>query len=185
MNTDFVAVFEKLLLPMAVKHKLKKEDMVKQVFVFSDMQFDSAENGYSYSRRDPDPPGWATSYERIKVSFAAAGYDMPRLIFWNLAGGRAVPDASDSSTTSTAAPKPVQAHEQNTALVSGYSQGQLKMFLAEGSFEDPEGEEEEVVDEVDEDGDVVVGKAKKKRDTLEVVRKAIGHEAYRMLRVVD
>jgi len=31
------------------------------------------------------------------------------------------------------APKPVQAHEENTALVSGYSQGQLKMFLDNGT----------------------------------------------------
>ncbi|KAI7204773.1 hypothetical protein KC352_g18450, partial [Hortaea werneckii] len=31
MNTDFVSVFEDLILPMAIENKLKQEDMVKQV----------------------------------------------------------------------------------------------------------------------------------------------------------
>lgn len=42
MNTNFDAVFLDLLLPLAVKHKVPKEDMVKRLFVFSDMQFDEA-----------------------------------------------------------------------------------------------------------------------------------------------
>lgn len=37
-STDFVAVFEKLILPLAKEYRLKQEDMVKQVFVFSDVR---------------------------------------------------------------------------------------------------------------------------------------------------
>lgn len=38
-----VAVFEKLILPMAVENQLRQEDMpVKRVIVFTDMQFDCA-----------------------------------------------------------------------------------------------------------------------------------------------
>ena len=107
MNTDFVAVFEKLILPMAIENKLSQEDMVKQVFVFSDMQFDIAAG---------HDDRWTTSYERIQKQFKDAGYEMPRLIFWNLAGGRAgygltsTGEDLDGSGDETA-PKPVTAAE--------------------------------------------------------------------------
>jgi hypothetical protein len=159
MNTDFVAVFEKVILPMAVENKIKQEDMVKQVFVFSDMQFDIAN---SCTER------WSTSYERIKTKFSAAGYEMPRLIFWNLAGSKT--------------DKPVDMGDGNTALVSGYSQGMLRAFLEEGVFE---GGEESVEMEMEEDGMVKVKKGAAKIDALSVVRKTIGGKAYAMLEVVD
>ncbi|KAK3052901.1 hypothetical protein LTR09_005965 [Extremus antarcticus] len=185
-STDFVATFEKLILPIAIENKLTQEQMVKQLFVFSDMQFNSA------AGRGRD--SWTTSYERIQKKYKEAGYEMPQLIFWNLAGGRAgYEQTSLGSGVEGAAPKPVTAAEENTALVSGYSQGMMKMFLDGSGFGEPEEEEEEVVEEEvveeeGEDGEVVVGKKakeKKKKDPLAVVRKAIGHEAYRMLKVWD
>ncbi|KAF2476598.1 uncharacterized protein BDR25DRAFT_300542 [Lindgomyces ingoldianus] len=161
-NTNFTAVFEDLILPMAVKAGLKQEEMVKQVFVFSDMQFDEA---------DEHTNRWTTSFDRIKAKFEAAGYEMPRLIFWNL--------ASKSSD------KPTTMDDINTALVSGYSQGMLKVFLDGGGFEG-EGEEEITEEEMeDEDGVVQVKKEKKKMDPLTVVKKAVSHKAYSMLNVVD
>jgi hypothetical protein len=163
MNTNFVKVFEDLILPMAVHNKLKPEEMVKQIFVFSDMQFDAADNGAER---------WETSFERIKQKYAAAGYEMPKLIFWNLAAYR-----ND---------KPVTKDDVNTALVSGYSQGMLKTFLDGGGFEDTE--EEEIVEEaVEGDGDEAMTevKVKQKMDSLTMVKKAISHKAYSMLEVVD
>ena len=108
---------------------------------------------------------------------------MPRLIFWNLAGGRA--GYYDNEFGDDTAPKPVTAAEEGTALVSGYSQGQLKMFLENGSLDDGPEPDGEIVSKDDEDdaGQVIV--TKKKQDSLAVVKKAIGHEAYRMLKVVD
>ncbi|KAF2192331.1 hypothetical protein K469DRAFT_620476 [Zopfia rhizophila CBS 207.26] len=162
-NTDFVKVFEDLILPMAIHHNLKQEDMVKQVFVFSDMQFDEANDGAER---------WSSSFERIKGKYEAADYEMPKLIFWNLAG--------DSTS------KPVTNDNVNTALVSGYSQGMLKVFLDGGGFEAEE--EEEVVEEevVGEDGAVEVKVVKKdKMDPLTIVKKAVSHNAYSMLEVVD
>jgi hypothetical protein len=180
MNTDFVAVFETLILPMAVDNEISQEDMVKQVFVFSDMQFDMAGGD----------DRWTTSYERIKKQFEDAGYEMPMLIFWNLAGGRVgygQTHLNDGGEGEDAAPKPVTAAEEGTALMSGYSQGQLKMFLDNGTFEDPEEEQEDEVEEKEgDDGEVVIQKKeKKKKDPLGVVKKAISHEAYSMLKVVD
>jgi hypothetical protein len=161
-NTDFVAVFEKVILPMAVTNQIKQEDMVKQVFVFSDMQFDSAESN-SVDR-------WSSSYDRIKKKYSNAGYEVPRLIFWNLAGHKSN--------------KPTTVYDENTALVSGYSQGMLRAFLEGGALDDEEEIVQVVVEEV-EDGMVEVRKIKKRLDPLTVVKKAVEHKAYSMLEVID
>ncbi|KAK2612763.1 hypothetical protein QQS21_001214 [Conoideocrella luteorostrata] len=187
MNTNFVAVFRDLLLPLARKHKLKPEDMIKRVLVFSDMQFDAAESSYSNSRSADSK--WSSSYERISALFRAEGYVMPELVFWNLAGG----NRGDST-----APKPVTASDEGTCLVSGYSQGMLKVFMENGTFEDEEDEEDEeldqgVQDESGSDDEVLVTnpevqetrRKKAKMDPLSVVRKAVGHKAYDMLKVLD
>lgn len=193
MSTDLVAVFEKLILPMALEHAIEPEDMVGRVFVFSDMQFDSAAGAGGQG-------DWATSYERIERQFRDAGYEMPELVFWNLAGGRAgyveppwkqqrrVSGDGGGGGGDPVAPKPVAAGETGVALVSGYSQGLLKVFLDSGSFEDEEVEEVEGVENsIGDDGEVVVVEKVKRRklDPMSIVRKAIGHEAYSMLRVVD
>ncbi|KAF2796064.1 hypothetical protein K505DRAFT_323585 [Melanomma pulvis-pyrius CBS 109.77] len=157
-NTDFVAVFEDLILPMAIKNNLKQEDMVKQIFVFSDMQFDAAGG----------TERWTSSFKRIKGKYAASGFEMPKLIFWNLAGGNTE--------------KPTTMDDVNTALVSGYSQGMLKVFLDGGGFEDTEEEEVEVVENDDGVAELVV---KKKMDPLTIVNKAVSHDAYGMLKIVD
>lgn len=167
-STDFVAVFLDLILPMAVKNKLKPEDMVKRIFVFSDMQFNDATSRHSGKRIQ-----WESSYDAIKKEYAEAGYEVPELVFWNLAGGRY-----------GMASKPVTTDDEGTCLVSGYSQGMLKVFLENGGFED---QEEEADDEdtvvVNADGGEV--KKKKKIDPLSTVKKAIGHKAYDMLEVLD
>ncbi|KAJ9656625.1 hypothetical protein H2198_004859 [Neophaeococcomyces mojaviensis] len=173
-STNFVAVFEKLILPQAREFKVKQEDMVKRIFVFSDMQFNAAE---SYADK------WSTSYERIKKQFEISGYEMPELVFWNLAGGR----AGMTGHGNTTAPKPVIADEKGTSLVSGYSHGMLKVFLDNGAFEDPEAESE-IVEEIvrGEDGEEEVKITKKqKTDPMSTVRKAISHKSYSMLKVID
>jgi len=167
MNTDLVKVFEQLILPVAIKNEVKKDDMVKQVFVFSDMQFDRATSG-SGER-------WTTAFTRIKRRFQDAGYDMPEVVFWNLSG-------VSYGTKPVGTP-----NESGVSLVGGYSQGQMKMFLDGGEFED-EMEEDKIEEDKIEEEDAVkvtVIKEKKKTDPLATVRKAISHPAYRMLKVVD
>jgi hypothetical protein len=173
-STNFVSTFEDLILPMAIENNLKQQDMVKRVFVFSDMQFNLAE-GYRHGITER----WTTSYERIQKRFEEAGYELPELIFWNLAGGR-------GGETS----KPVTTTDHGTALVSGYSQGMLKVFLDGGGFdeeEEVEAEEEEVVVIKTEDGDVATETVKKrtKTDPLRTVKRAVAHKAYEMLQVLD
>ncbi|PTB76364.1 hypothetical protein M440DRAFT_1401822 [Trichoderma longibrachiatum ATCC 18648] len=184
-NTNFVAVFEDLILPTAVEKGLKREEMLKRVFVFSDMQFDAADRG---SRDESGKKKkWASSYERIKRKYEEHGYEMPELVFWNLAGGRAGYGGGGSGDE--VAPKPVLAEETGTALVSGYSQGMLKVFMDNGMFEEAEEEDGGDGGEVVE-GDMVEvaapGEAKKgKSDPLVVLKKAVSHKAYDMLRVLD
>lgn len=165
MNTDFEAVFVKLILPMAVNNQLKDEEMVKRVFVFSDMQFDQAQNG-----RDR----WTSSYERIRKAFQEQKLSVPELVFWNLAGGQR-----------GVATKPVTNDSTNTALVSGYSQAMLRMYLDKNGFDRPEEEISETV-VADEDGEETVEVSKKaKTDPLATVMRAVSHDAYKMLKVVD
>ena len=200
MNTDFVAVFERLLLPVAVENKISQEDMVKQVIVFSDMHFDAAQGTNqmygSYGMKESTEKSWGGSFERIKARYAEAGYEMPRLVFWNLAAGKGS-SWGNNGGREVVAPKPVTKEEVGTMIVSGYSQGMLKMFLDKGGFDEEEAEEEGAEDEemeevkVGEDGEVetetktVEGKKKKTVDPMSGMRKAIGHKAYDMLKVVD
>ncbi|KAI1270392.1 hypothetical protein F5Y18DRAFT_12209 [Xylariaceae sp. FL1019] len=174
MSTNFVSVFEDLILPMAIRNKLPQEDMVKRIFVFSDMQFNEGEG------RNP----FSSSFERIQKKYREAGYEMPELVFWNLAGGRAGYDPW--AFGDPIAPKPVTSEQEGTALVSGYSQGMLKMFLDNGTFEDPDEEEVKTTEE-GEDAVVVDAKPAKKQkmDPITMVKKAIGHKAYDPLKVLD
>ncbi|KMP05697.1 hypothetical protein CIRG_05378 [Coccidioides immitis RMSCC 2394] len=166
-NTDFLKVF-KLILDIAVSGKVKSEDMVKRLFVFSDMQFDAAR----YSSDN-----WDTHHQIITKDFAAAGYEPPELVYWNLNG-------SDIHNV------PVTKDMPGTALVSGNSQAMLKVFLETGSMdgqEEEEGVKEQIIQEEakeDEDWDVVK-KEKKMMTPYSLMIKAIGNKAFDMLTVVD
>jgi hypothetical protein len=111
MNTNFQAVFD-LLLNKAVREKTPPSDMIRTIFVFSDMEFDSC-GGKAYE----------TDYQLIKRKYSQAGYPMPQLVFWNLRGG-------DRS-------KPVTKNEAGVALVSGFSGQMMRVFLENGTFENP------------------------------------------------
>ncbi|PRQ39811.1 hypothetical protein RchiOBHm_Chr4g0429291 [Rosa chinensis] len=104
MNTDFQKVFD-LLLKVAVKGNLKPENMIKRLFVFSDMEFDQASANE-----------WETDYEVIENKFKEAGYGdvIPQLVFWNLRHSRSIP---------------VPGNQKGTALLSGFSKNLLKLFM--------------------------------------------------------
>jgi hypothetical protein len=80
MNTDLRAVFLRLLLPLAIENKVRPEDMIKRVFVFSDMQFDLAARpppSSLYGARGP----WETTHSAIERTFTAAGYKVPQIVY--------------------------------------------------------------------------------------------------------
>ncbi|OEL32670.1 hypothetical protein BAE44_0006311 [Dichanthelium oligosanthes] len=112
MNTDFQAVFDKIL-EVAVGARLAPDRMVRRVFVFSDMEFDQA-----------SAQPWETDHEAIVRKFTEAGYGaaVPEVVFWNLRDSKAVP---------------VEAGQQGVALVSGFSKNLLKLFLDGGGVISP------------------------------------------------
>ncbi|KAI8074875.1 hypothetical protein BC940DRAFT_286843 [Gongronella butleri] len=78
-STDLFAVFVRLLLPMAVKHKLKQEDMVKRLFVFTDMQFDDNRKCGKYADE------FNTLWDDVIKAYSVYGYEPPEVVWWNLA----------------------------------------------------------------------------------------------------
>ncbi|WJX93764.1 hypothetical protein P8452_75254 [Trifolium repens] len=104
MNTDFQKVFDRIL-DVAVNGNLKKDQMIKRIFVFSDMEFDQASAN-----------SWETDYQAITRKYRKKGYGsaVPQIVFWNL---------RDSKAT------PVPATQKGVALVSGFSKNLLTLFL--------------------------------------------------------
>lgn len=71
MSTNLMGVFE-LLLYVARRDNLKQEELPKKLLIISDMEFNSC--------------GSVTHYEAIQKLYAAHGYEVPYLVFWNVNG---------------------------------------------------------------------------------------------------
>lgn len=97
-----------LVLHEARAWQVPSERMPRTLFVFSDMQFDTAQRGAA----------GATFFDNARAQFAAAGYALPRVVFWNL--------------RDTAGGSPVQAHASGACMVSGYSAELLRTFMDGG-----------------------------------------------------
>lgn len=119
-NTNIEAVFD-LILATAIKNRMRQEDMVSNILIVSDMEFDSCatcSNPYNRDywgrpiRVNPDQ----RLFNKIAQKYAAAGYKMPRLIFWNV-----------NSRTGTI---PVKENDLGVALVSGFSTNIAKMVMS-------------------------------------------------------
>ena len=100
-NTNIQAVFD-LLLTRAKTNNLTNEDMPTKLLLISDMEFDVAAENY-------------TNFEIIKAKYAAAGYDVPGIVFWNVNGrpGNC----------------PATKYDFNVAFISGYSTPIVKNVL--------------------------------------------------------
>ncbi|KFK31719.1 hypothetical protein AALP_AA6G150100 [Arabis alpina] len=133
MNTDFQKVFDRIL-EVAVENNLTDDQMIKRLFVFSDMEFDSAiglKVDYSMSMeerlktsKEQSKEKWETDYEVVQRKYKENGFkNVPEMVFWNL---------RDSSAT------PVVAKQEGVAMVSGFSKNLLTLFLEEGGIVNPE-----------------------------------------------
>lgn len=133
-NTDFQKVFDRIL-QVAVEGNLSEDQMIKRVFVFTDMEFDEACGRYNYCEYDYDmeeidesqkaSQKWETDYEVIQRKFQDKGYGkVPEIVFWNL---------RNSSET------PVMATENGVALVSGFSKNLLDLVFGRRWNSDPSG----------------------------------------------
>lgn len=113
MRTNLDAVFN-LLLNMANLTNLDSNNMIKNIVIISDMQFDSA----VFDKK-------LTCFQRARKSFTDAGYELPRVVFWNVNG--------------TIESIPVQTHDSGSILVSGFSSELLKDLIENGFNTDPIG----------------------------------------------
>lgn len=89
-NTDLKAVFD-LLLHTAKQNGTPADEMPQTLYIFSDMEFDQAliENGsevgiWGWRRNINYVKNPETLCESIAKEWAEEGYELPRVIFWNL-----------------------------------------------------------------------------------------------------
>jgi len=105
-NTNLEATFD-LILNAAIENNLSQEDLPKNILIISDMQFDGA-----VSRLAEE-----ALMNTIINKFNEAGYQMPKLIFWNV--------AQDINKTI-----PLQENKAGVILVSGYSPAVLNLVTS-------------------------------------------------------
>merc|ERR1712216_841157 len=106
MGTNIQSVFDQMLTT-AQKHQLPPEEMPEMLVVVSDMQWGQSDCG---SRPDE------TNFEAIQRKYAAAGYELPLLIFWNVRAG-----TGDF---------PVQADERGIIMISGFAFTTLESIMS-------------------------------------------------------
>ena len=91
-NTNIEATFD-LLLDTAIRNNCSQDEIPQNVIVISDMEFDSCAinnnmfNGGSWrslSRNYLSKNNMETLFEAIEKKWAAHGYKLPHLIFWNV-----------------------------------------------------------------------------------------------------
>lgn len=117
-NTDIYKTM-KLILKTATDNGYKQEEMPKSILIISDMQFDAYEIPYWTLRGTYEHGSFnydKTLFESIKTEYMAAGYKLPKIIFWNV-------DSRGNKTI------PMQENELGMSLVSGFSANIFKMVL--------------------------------------------------------
>ena len=108
-NTNIERTFD-LILRAAVNSNLPQEELPGTILVLSDMEFDECTEG---NHGDAD----AALFEVIRKRFAAKGYRLPRMVFWNIC--------------SRTGAMPLQVNPAGVALVSGFSPAIASMVFSE------------------------------------------------------
>lgn len=121
-NTDIELTMD-LILNAALKNGLKQEE-IPTVVIISDMEFDEARGSRHYwsDGGEECTDERNTLFESIRSRWAAAGYKLPKMVFWNV-----------NSRTATV---PMQENDNGLILVSGFSQNIMDMLAGNGSMLD-------------------------------------------------
>lgn len=109
-STNLRASFD-LILKQATDAQLSPDEMVKTLFVFTDMQFDSACNGEEIR----------STFEYARQAYNQAGYELPKIVCWNL-------------RTSSSKSLPLSKDEDGYAMLSGFSSELLECILNAEKF---------------------------------------------------
>ena len=108
-NTNLQAVFD-VILNAAVRNNVPREDMPGRLVIISDMEFDRCMDDAEL-----------TNFTYAKVRYARKGYDLPKVVFWNVA--------------SRNRHQPVSKDEKGVTLVSGATPRLFEMVA--GGSESP------------------------------------------------
>jgi hypothetical protein len=106
MNTNLHAAFD-VVLKVAIDNAVSESDMPKYILILSDMQFDACVN-YDDS-----------AVQMIERKYSAAGYSVPKIVFWNLNSYGNIP---------------VEFNKDGVAMISGFSPAIMKSVLAAKTF---------------------------------------------------
>ena len=83
-NTNIEATFD-MLLNTAIANRCTQDDLPQNLIVISDMEFDrGSASSYGYGYATKPSAQVVTLMERIRAKWAAHGYRMPHLIYWNV-----------------------------------------------------------------------------------------------------
>ena len=96
----------KLILDTAIENHVSQKEMPEMILIISDMQFD----GIMFHMN-------GSLFDNIKQEFKEAGYVLPKICFWNVAGR-------------SCGTIPLQENEYGLILCSGFSINIIKMFLS-------------------------------------------------------
>jgi len=113
-NTNIERTFD-LILKTAVDNHMKREDIPANIVIISDMEFDRVRHSYDWETGCSSTVD-ETLFGVIGNKWIAAGYALPRLVFWNV-----------NSRTGTI---PVSENELGVALVSGFSPAIADMVMS-------------------------------------------------------
>ncbi len=104
-DTNLQVVFE-LILHAAVKNNVPQSEMPERIFIISDMEFNRCTTGAD-----------ETNFAYAKRIFEEAGYQLPKVVFWNVA--------------SRVQQLPVTQNEQGVTLVSGCNARLFQQVLSD------------------------------------------------------
>ena len=113
MSTDFTKAYQHIL-DIAVHHDVVPESMPTMLLVLSDMQFNDSQRGGCWGTNEP-----MTHFSHMKEVYEKAGYELPKIVFWNL-------DAEMGT--------PAQCDDDSVAMVSGFSPSIMKAILNAEDF---------------------------------------------------
>lgn len=109
-STNLEKAFVELLRYLK-KEKTAKEDMPTTLIVFSDMEFNNPNASKYFKQKNIDV---------IRKQYQQSGFEMPKLIFWNLSG--------------RVGNMPVKKNDQGVAMVSGFSPALMTTILKGEEF---------------------------------------------------
>ena len=92
------------------------EFLLTQIFYYDDLTVRQVLNIFVFSDMEFDYCGSLTNYQVITKQYEAAGYEMPKIVFWTL--------------NARAGNNPVRVGDNGTALVSGFSPSIMKSLFA-------------------------------------------------------